>query len=59
LVDSETVVKNDELIHDEVLTYSRGYMEKYEVRKDDGRKAACTMRRFRAGRRGATSSSKN
>ena len=31
LVDAETVVKNDELIHDEVLTYSRGYMEKYEV----------------------------
>ena len=31
LVDAETVVKNDELIHDEVLTYSRGYMESYEV----------------------------
>jgi hypothetical protein len=31
LVDAESVVKNDQLIHDEVLTYSRGYMEKYEV----------------------------
>lgn len=33
LVDAETVVKNDQLIRDEVLTYSRGYMEKYEVVK--------------------------
>jgi hypothetical protein len=31
LVDAEAVVKNDRLIRDEVLTYSRGYMEKYEV----------------------------
>ena len=33
LVDAETVVKNDQLIRDEVLTYSRGYMEKYDVVK--------------------------
>ena len=33
LVDAETVVKNDQLIRDEILTYSRGYMEKYEVVK--------------------------
>ena len=33
LVDSETVVKNDQLIRDEVLTFSRGYVEKYEVVK--------------------------
>ena len=33
LVDAETVVKNDQLIRDEVLTYSRGYVEKYEVVK--------------------------
>ena len=31
LVDAETVVKNDRLIRDEILTYSRGYVEKYEV----------------------------
>ena len=31
LVESETVVKNDQLIHDEILTFSRGYVEKYEV----------------------------
>ncbi len=33
LVDADTVVKNDQLIRDEVLTYSRGYVEKYEVLK--------------------------
>ena len=33
LVDSETKVKNDELIRDEVLTHSRGYVEKYTVLK--------------------------
>ncbi|HEX4142415.1 MAG TPA: SHD1 domain-containing protein [Pirellulales bacterium] len=33
LVDAETVVKNDELIRDEVLTFSRGYMETFEVVK--------------------------
>lgn len=31
LVDAEAVVKNDQLIRDEVLTYSRGYMEKYDL----------------------------
>lgn len=31
LVESETVIKNDELIHDDILTFSRGYVEKYEV----------------------------
>jgi len=31
LVDSETAVRNDQLIHDEILTFSRGYVEKYEV----------------------------
>ena len=31
LVDAETAVKNDQLIRDEILTCSRGYMEKYEV----------------------------
>ena len=31
LVDAETVVKNDQLIHDEILTFSRGYVEKYDV----------------------------
>jgi hypothetical protein len=31
LVDAETVVKNDQLIRDEILTYSRGYVEKYEI----------------------------
>jgi hypothetical protein len=33
LVDAETVVKNDQLIRDEVLTYSRGYVEEYNVVK--------------------------
>ena len=33
LVDAETVVKNDQLIRDEILTYSRGYVEKYEIVK--------------------------
>lgn len=33
LVDAETAVKNDQLIRDEVLTFSRGYVEKYEVVK--------------------------
>lgn len=33
LVDAESIVKNDQLIRDEVLTHSRGYMEKYEVVK--------------------------
>ena len=33
LVDAETVVKNDQLIRDEVLTFSRGYVDKYEVVK--------------------------
>ena len=31
LVDAETVVKNDQLIRDQILTYSRGYVEKYEI----------------------------
>ena len=31
LVDAVTVVKNDQLIRDEILTYSRGYVQKYEV----------------------------
>jgi hypothetical protein len=33
LVDAESVVKNDQLIRDEILTYSRGYVEKYDVVK--------------------------
>jgi hypothetical protein len=33
LVDAESVVKNDQLIRDELLTYSRGYVEKYDVVK--------------------------
>ncbi len=33
LVDAQAVVKNDQLIHDEILTFSRGYVEKYEVVK--------------------------
>jgi hypothetical protein len=33
LVDAESAVKNDQLIRDEVLTYSRGYVEKFEVVK--------------------------
>lgn len=33
LVDAETVLKNDQLIRDEVLTYSRGFVEKYEIVK--------------------------
>ena len=32
-VDADTVVKNDQLIRDEVLTYSRGYMERWKVIK--------------------------
>jgi hypothetical protein len=31
LVSAETAVKNDQLIRDEVLTYSRGYVERYKV----------------------------
>jgi hypothetical protein len=31
MVDAESVVKNDQLIRDEVLTYSRGYVEKFDV----------------------------
>ena len=48
LVDSETVVKNDQLIRDEVLTFSRGYVEKYEVVKQYGRRTAWTMRTIQA-----------
>jgi len=33
LVDSETIVKNDEIIRDQILTFSRGYVEKFEVLK--------------------------
>lgn len=33
LVDAETIVKNDQLVRDEVLTYSRGFVERYEVMK--------------------------
>jgi hypothetical protein len=33
LVDAETVVENDQLIRDDILTYSRGYVEKYEIVK--------------------------
>ena len=31
LVDAETVVKNDQLIRDEILTYSRGYVQDFNV----------------------------
>jgi len=31
LVDAETVVENDELIKDKVLTHSKGFVEKFEV----------------------------
>lgn len=46
LVDAETVVKNDQLIRDEVLTYSRGYVEKYEIvrRREDGGLHHATIR---------------
>ncbi|HOD81275.1 MAG: hypothetical protein BWX88_00379 [Planctomycetes bacterium ADurb.Bin126] len=33
LVDSETRVKNDQLVKDEILTFSRGFVQKYEVLK--------------------------
>lgn len=33
LVDSETLVSNDELVRDTILTFSRGYVEKYEITK--------------------------
>jgi hypothetical protein len=46
LVDAETVVKNDQLIRDEILTYSRGYVEKYEIvkRREDGGLHKATIR---------------
>jgi hypothetical protein len=46
LVDAEAVVKNDQLIRDEVLTYSRGYVEKYEIvrRREDGGLHHATIR---------------
>jgi hypothetical protein len=31
LVEAETIVKNDQLVRDQVLTYSRGYVEKFDV----------------------------
>ena len=31
LVDAETIVKNDKLVRDEILTHSRGYVERHEV----------------------------
>jgi len=45
LVDAESVVKNDQLIRDEVLTFSRGYVENFAV-VSNGRRAACTTPRF-------------
>jgi len=33
MVDAETVVKNDQIIRDEILTYSQGCMEKYDIVK--------------------------
>ena len=33
LVNAETKVENDQLIRDEILTYSKGYMEKFEIVK--------------------------
>ena len=46
LVDAESVVKNDQLIRDEVLTFSRGYVEKYDVVKrwEDGGLHHATIR---------------
>ena len=38
-VDTETLIKNDELVEDKVLTYSDGFVKKYDeisVRKKDG-----------------------
>ena len=38
-VDAETLIKNDELVEDKVLTYSDGFVKKYDeisVRKKDG-----------------------
>jgi len=34
LVDAETLVKNDEIVRDEVLTYSRGYIQRFDVLKE-------------------------
>ena len=31
LVDAETIVRNDQLVRDQVLTYSRGYVESFDV----------------------------
>jgi hypothetical protein len=31
LVDAETIVKNDQVVRDQVLTYSRGYVEEFDV----------------------------
>jgi hypothetical protein len=46
LVDAESVVKNDQLIRDEVLTYSRGYVEKCDIVKqwEDGGSHNTTIR---------------
>jgi hypothetical protein len=33
LVDAETLVSNDELVRETILTFSRGYVEKYEITK--------------------------
>lgn len=33
LVDSETLIKNDEIVRDQILTYSDGFVTKYEVLK--------------------------
>lgn len=34
LVDAETLVENDEIISDKVLTFSRGYVDQYKALKD-------------------------
>jgi len=35
LVDSETLIKNDEIVRDQILTYSDGFVTKYEVLKQN------------------------
>ena len=47
LVDAETIVKNDEIVRDQVLTFSRGFIQKFEVIWQ-GKKDGLHMARIRA-----------
>jgi hypothetical protein len=47
LVDAETIVKNDEIVRDQVLTFSKGFIQKFDVIWQ-GKKDGLYMARIRA-----------